>query len=1148
MSQNHIANPEEFYKLLAQNKERLKELAAINHAIAITKEGKSIQDTLHQLCLILPDAWQYPEHTIVRIRFGRHEFQTSGFIETPWFQRQDFETIDGETGYLAIYYTREFPEEYEGPFLKEERDLIINITNILVGYLNSVKGKDIIREVKVSQKKKPEGDAPSSKQLLQRFINQHNIDRDIYHDLMPFKVKEILLISTLYDAYSIEKEDRLTDNILGEYSKLSLSSVPRITGVSNLDEAFEKLDEKYFNMIIIMMGADTVTPLEMSKRIKSEYEYIPLYLLVNNSIIVNEMEKNPVTISSIDRVFVWNGDPKVFFTMIKLLEDRVNIENDTRIALTRFILLVEDSPKYYSRYLPLLYSSVLEQTKRVIEDVSTDDLYKVLRIRIRPKIILAGTYEEALDIFAKYKNYMLCLITDVKFYKNNILDENAGGQLVSEVRKELPNLPIIIQSSNQRNEEMAFKLKVAFLNKNSEILMQEIKNFLSNFLGFGDFIFRDSNGNPITIASTMEEFERDLKIIPDECLLYHAQKKHFSMWLAARGEVQVARIIHPSTIEDFSGPNEIREYLLNTLKKYRQEKRRGKIVGFDTAWEVDESNIVSLAEGSFGGKGRGLSFINTLIYTFDISQYAPNINLRTPRTSIIGTSEYEYFMERNGLYEKVFAATSYLQIQKLFLEAELTDQLKIRLDRLLQIYHRPLAVRSSGLLEDSIMQPFAGIFETYIVPNNHPDKYVRLRQAMDAIKLVYASVFSDTARGYIKAINYKIEDERMAVIIQEVVGNTFGNYYYPHISGVAQSYNYYPFGHIQPDDGFANIALGLGKYVVEGERSYRFCPKYPTLINYSNADLIKNSQVEFIAVDLSKHDINLLEGDEAGLARLDLFEAEQQGTLKHCVSVFNPENNSLTPGLSQTGPRVVNFANILKYNYIPLAQSIQVVLDVVKEALGAACEIEFAVDLNRDANYKSSFFLLQIKPMLGNTQDYRVNLDSIDMDKVLLLSMNGMGNGFINSIADVVYIKREAFDKSMTCEMALELNEINSKLIDQNRKCILIGPGRWGSRDRWIGIPVTWPQISQAKIIVETSFEDFPLDASYGSHFFHNVISMNVGYCSVQDGDLKAKVAWDLLNSYHPETETKFFKHIQLPKPLKVRMDGRQRLIVASIE
>ena len=1141
------SNPEDFYKLLAQNKERLKELGAINHAIAIVREGKPIPETLHQFCMILPDAWQYTQYTVARVKFDKFEFETSGFKETKWCQKQEFESIDGISGSIEIFYTREFQYEYEGPFLKEERDLIINLANILTGYVNSIKGKDIIRITKVAQKKKPDLET-TNKHLLQKFINQHNIDRDIYHDLMPFKVHEILLIATLYDAYSVEREDRLTDNILGEYSKLSLSSVPRVTGVSSFEEAMEKLDEKYFNMIIIMMGADTVSPLEMSRKIKKEYGHIPVYLLVNNSIIVDEMEKNPVAIASIDKVFVWNGDQKVFFSMIKLLEDKVNIENDTRIALTRVILLVEDSPKYYSRYLPLLYSSVLEQTKRVIEDVSTDDLFKVLRIRIRPKIIHAATYEEAIDLFERYKNYMLCLISDVKFFKNNTLDDNAGVQLVAHIRNELPNLPIIIQSFEQSKEEIAFKLKASFLNKNSPILMQEIKSFLKNYLGFGDFIFRDSEGNPIATASTMGEFERIFRSIPDESLLFHARKNHFSMWLAARGEIQVARIIHPSTISDFSGPSEIREYVLNTLRKFRQEKRKGKIVSFDSEWEVDESNIVSLSEGSFGGKGRGLSFINTLIHTFDITQYTTDINLKTPRTSIIGTSEFESFMENNNLYEKVFSSNSFANIQKIFLKANLSDQLKIRLDRLIQVYSRPLAIRSSASLEDSIMQPFAGIFETYLLPNNNPDRQMRLNDVMNAIKLVYASVFSDTARGYIRAINYKIEDERMAVVIQEVVGNRYGDYYYPHISGVAQSYNYYPFGHIEPKDGFANIAFGLGKYVVEGERSYRFCPKYPTLTNYSTSDLIKNSQVGFLAVDLKIRHIDLLEGDEAGLIRLDLYEAEKHKTIKHCASVFNPENNTITPGLTQSGPRVVDFANILKYNYIPLAQTIQVILDIVEEAIGSACEIEFAVDLNRDSNFKASFFLLQIKPLMGNTKEYKVDLNTIDMDKTILLSNSGMGNGLINSIEDIVYIKREAFDKSKTLEMAAQVDKINNKLIAAGRTCILIGPGRWGTRDRWIGIPVTWPQISQAKIIVETSFEDFPLDASYGSHFFHNVISMNVGYCSVNDSDDTARISWDYLNSMPAENETEFFRHIRFPKPLIVRMDGGQRIVAVSLE
>ncbi len=1138
-------NPEEFYRLLAQSKERLKELAAINNVVNIIKENKPIPETLHQFCLIIPEAWQYPEYTVARVKYGQYEFQTIGFKETPWCQRQGFETIDGIFGAIEVFYTKQFPDEFEGPFLKEERDLLNTLANILSGYINSIKGRDAIKE-KVIPKRKPEPLETQSKKLLQRFINQHNADRDIYHDLMPFKVQEILLVATLYDAYSIEREDRLTDNILGEYSKLSLSSVPRITGVSTLDEALEKLEERYFNLIIIMMGADTVTPLRMAARIKGEYKHIPLYLLVNNSYIVNEIEKNPKLIEGVDRIFVWNGEPKIFFSMIKLLEDRVNIENDTRVALTRVILLVEDSPKYYSRYLPLLYGSVLDQTKRVIEDVSTDDLYKVLRIRIRPKILLAGTYEEAIELFDRYKNFMLCMISDVKFYRGEKLDENAGVQLVEHVRRQLPNLPVILQSFEKSNEAIAHRLKVAFLDKNSESLMNDIKNFLSNYLGFGDFVFKDENGNPIAIAATMEEFERALRIIPDESLLYHAQKNHFSMWLAARGEIQVARIIHPSKIDDFSGPAEIREYLLTTLKKYRQEKRRGKIVGFDTNWEVDESNIVSLADGSFGGKGRGLSFINTLLYTFDISQYTPNINLRTPRTSIIGTNEFECFMVRNGLYEKVFTCKNYEELQQQFVKAELSDQLKLRLDRLLQIYHRPLAVRSSGMLEDSIMQPFAGIFETYLIPNAHHDRGVRLQRLMTAIKLVYASVFSPTAKAYIKAMNLRVEDEKMAVIVQEVVGNRYEHYYYPHVSGVAQSHNYYPFGHINPDDGFANIAIGLGKHVVEGGRSYRFCPKYPTLINYTLEDLIKNSQVDFLAVDLSKLDYDLLTGDEAGLARLDLSDAERHGNLKHCASVYSSENSSLIPGVSQPGPRVVNFANILKYNYIPLSQTIDVILDIVEEALGAPCEIEFAVDLNKDANYRSSFFLLQIKPLMASAQEYRLDPESINPAEIILLSNNAMGNGHITNIEDVVYIRRDAFNKAMTIEMAQEVDALNTLLEDQGRQYVLIGPGRWGTRDRWIGIPVTWPQICNAKVIVETSFEDFPLDASYGSHFFHNVISMNVGYCSIPNADPFARISWDILESLPAENETRFFRHVRFTKPLDIRMDGTQRLIAIT--
>ncbi|MCD4737018.1 MAG: PEP/pyruvate-binding domain-containing protein [Bacteroidales bacterium] len=445
------------------------------------------------------------------------------------------------------------------------------------------------------------------------------------------------------------------------------------------------------------------------------------------------------------------------------------------------------------------------------------------------------------------------------------------------------------------------------------------------------------------------------------------------------------------------------------------------------------------------------------------------------------------------------------------------------------------------------MQPFAGIFETYLLPNNHPDPQVRLKQLTDAIKLVFASVYSKVARGYINAINYKIEEEKMAVVIQEVVGNQFGDVFYPHISGVAQSYNYYPVAHMKPEEGFAVMALGLGKYVVEGEKAFRFSPSFPNTEILSTKDMIKNSQFHLYAVDLKKKDPDLLTGDMAGLTTLTIDDAERQGTLKHCASVFSPDNNTITPGLDKPGPRIINFANILKYNYAPLARTIEVVLDVVKEALGSPVELEFAVDLNKDKNYRTSFYLLQIKPLLGSAQDYNVDMQKIDKKDIILYTEKGMGNGLIKDVRDIIYVDTVIFDKSKTEEMVQEIEQLNEKMGRKGKKYILIGPGRWGTRDRWIGIPVNWPQISNARIIVETSLEGFPLDASSGSHFFHNVTSMNVGYFSVQQELSGNYITWELLKSQKLVDKTKYFRHIEFEKPVKVRMDGKKRIAVITV-
>ncbi|MCX6267917.1 MAG: hypothetical protein NTW16_11250, partial [Bacteroidetes bacterium] len=822
-------------------RERLKELTAINHTTAILRTGKPIEEALHQICLILPKAWQYPEYTACRIKYGNVEVKTPAFRETEWSQKQDFETIDNQHGYIQICYLKAFQPSFEGPFLEEERHLIINLANLITGYLNSVKGKAILRKTDHKEVSEPKKD-PSirvkySRQLLQTFLNRTNYNRDLYHDLMPFKVKEILLVANLYDAYSIEKEGRFSEHVLGEFYSLSLATMPRITGVSTVEEVLEQLNTKHYDLIIVMIGSDKQFPLELSKQVKEQW---------------------------IDRIFVWNGDSKIFFAMINYLEDKINVENDTTIGMVRVILLVEDSSKYYSLYLPMLYNIVLEQTKNIIEDVTTDELYRILRLKARPKILLASTYEEAIYIFNKYRDNILCLISDVKFKKDGKLNDTAGFSLVKQTRKEL--------------------------------FVVDFRSFITHYLGFGNFIYRDKEGGQIAVAKSLKEFEDLLKTIPEESLLYHARKDHFSLWLMARGEIQVAKILNPAKVTDFKDPASLREYLYNVIQNFRNEQNIGKVIPFEESGITDEHNILALTEGALGGKGRGLAFVNTLIYNYDFAQHVPNINIRTPKTSIIGTDEFEYFLDRNKLRERAVYESDYEQIKRWFIEGRLTDTLIRKLKLIIRHITKPLAIRSSGLFEDSQNQPFAGIFETYLIPNNHPDPAIRLEQLMDAIKLVYASVYSPTAKGYIEAVNYRIEQEKMAVVIQEVVGHQYQDVFYPHISGVAQSFNYYPFAHMKPEEGFAVAALGLGRYVVEGEKAFRFAPLYPNLEINSAKDQYKGSQVYFYAVDMKKQDVNLLEGEDAGLRKLDIYDAEMHGTLKHLASVYSLENDHISAG------------------------------------------------------------------------------------------------------------------------------------------------------------------------------------------------------------------------------------------------------------
>ncbi len=1134
-------SPDDYKKIIAESTERLKELACINQTTSILKQGKPIEESLQQTVLIIPRAMQYPENTVARIGFNGQTFSTSSFEGSPWVLRETFETVDKRLGSIEIFYNKEFPKIDRGPFLSEEVDLIQNLASLIKGYLDGkAAGKEEDRDSYAQRIKEKE--RPGRKKLLQLFLNKNNYDRDIYHDLMPFKVKEILLVANLYDAFSIEQGGRFSEYVLSQYQQLNLTSVPRITGVSDHDEAMEYLHSKHFDMVILMMGVDKKAPIILSNRMKDAFPYIPVFLLLNNDKDAHDFENQKGKLPGIDRIFLWKGDSRVFFAMIKLVEDKINVDNDTRLGLVRVILLVEDSSRYYSRYLPLLYDIVMEQTTRIIEDVSTDELYKVLRLRARPKIILVSRFEDAMDVYQKYKNNMLCLISDVEFEKQGKLDRQAGISLVKTIRRTQPDLPVVIQSSDRQYADVAYELKASFINKNSQTLMEDFKSFITHFLGFGNFVYRDKEGKEIASARSLKEFQTQLRTIPDESILYHARKNHFSLWLMARGEIQVARILHPARIKDFNNAREIRDYLMMIIEKHRNEQNKGKIVPFEAAAIDDPTNVVSLSEGNLGGKGRGLAFVNNLIYNYDFKQHIPDIHIITPKTSVIGTHEFSAFMERKNLLNKVLKEDDQHVIKEWFLENSLSFSLQRRLKRLLRILKKPLAVRSSGMFEDSLQQPFAGIFETYLLPNNHPSLSVRQKQLEQAIKLVYASAFSKTARGYVEAINYKIEEEMMAVVIQEVAGQQQDDFFYPHISGVAQSYNYYPIAHMKPEEGFAVAAVGLGKHVVEGGNSFRFSPQYPETQIHSVKDQVKNSQTHFYAVNLKKNDPDLREGDMAGLSRLEIMEAEKHGTLKHCASVYDPQSDTIKPGISYDGPRVVNFANILKYNYIPLAKTIKMVLEIVEEALGSPVEIEWATDLTRDDKNLTSFYLMQIKPLMGAVNDFSINEKELNKEKMVLFTDQGMGNGKIDDVQDVIYVDNEKFDKGETEIMAREMETLNNKMKKENRKYVLIGPGRWGTRDKWLGIPVDWPQISNARVIVETNLEDFPLDASSGSHFFHNVTSMNIGYLSVKHENSRQFINYETLAKQKLVEETRFFRHVRFDRPMTIIMDGKKRI------
>lgn len=979
---------------------------------------------------------------------------------------------------------------------------------------------------------------------LSKIFKRKKSDQDIFQELMSFKVTEVMLVATYYDSYSIVREGRFFDKIFGEYLQLNLFSAPRITSVATYDEALSHMEDRKFDMVILMAGLDKQMPVSLSQEIRRLYPDLPILLMVNNNEDLKYFDKPSSPGGSIDKVFVWNGDSRVFLAMIKYVEDKLNVANDVAVGDVRIILLVEDSQRYYTRYLPLLYSIIMTQTQNILTEETSDQTHKILKMRVRPKVLLVSTYEEAVEIVDKYTDNLICVISDVKYSRNGEHDENAGVDLIRYVKSKI-NLPTLLQSSDPANEKAAEDVGADFIDKNSDTLSMDIYNFIHQKLGFGNFVFTNSRGIALATARNLKEFIRCLRDVPPESLLYHARRNGISTWLMARGEISIAKRLRPYRIEDFESTTKLRQKILDVFEEARLERMRGRVVQFDPSMVDTDRFVMRIGDGSFGGKGRGLAFLSNFIENVDFQSIVPELNIKIPPTTIIGAGEFTAFLEKNDLLKSIYEEKDFEQIKNQFLSAHLSDEVDRKLRQYVEYMDSPLAVRSSGLFEDSLLQPFAGVFSTYVLPNNHPNPEVRYNQLASAVKLVYASIFTPTARAYFDAVHYKIDEEKMAVIIQKLVGQKAHDRFYPHVSGVAQSFNYYPFSYMKPEDGFAVIGVGLGKYVVGGEKAWRFCPRYPNLELSALGDQIKDSQDYFYAVDLEENEKSLQDGgEETFIQKLDIKEAEEDGNLKHLAMVYDIDNDRLSTDFSLRGPRVLNFANILKYDLVPLPRTLDILLRYFREAMGAPVEIEFALDLEPGHKGKPTLCLLQIKPLIRLETHLDVDFDEVEEERVILKSEKGMGNGRHTHIRDLVYMDISKFDRTKTREMAAEMAELNKKMEKEGREYVLIGPGRWGTRDPSTGIPVYWSQISQARVIVEMGLPDFPLDASLGSHFFHNVTSMNVGYFSIHGKNKNEFVNIDFLERQPVEEHTGYFKHVKMGQPLTVLMDGKTQKAV----
>lgn len=961
--------------------------------------------------------------------------------------------------------------------------------------------------------------------------------------LMTKRIYNVLLIATRYDAFTLEDDGRVDELIFNEYTSLSLRYPPRFTRVTDEEAALAELENHNYELVIVMPNMAGRDIFAAAASIKERYPDLPIVVLTPFSREVRERIAQ-ADLTAIDYVFAWLGNPELLLAIIKLIEDKWNADDDLAEVGVQSILLVEDSVRFYSSALPHLYRIVLEQSREFSKEALNEHL-KTLRMRGRPKIMLARSFEEAAQVLDNYGDNLLGIVSDMSFMRNGEKDALAGYALAKMVKERDAHLPFILESSEAGNADYAKRLGVPFIHKNSKTYPQDLRQIIMDQFGFGDFIIRDpQTGKEILRITNLKDLQQNLYNIPDEALRNHLSHNHFSRFFYSRAMFPPAELLKRVDVSEYAEMDEARRFIFDIIVEYRRIKNSGVVAEYRKDRFDAYSNFARIGNGSLGGKGRGLAFMGTLVAghpRLDDDRICVNI----PRTVVICTDIFDEFMERNGLYPIALSDSSDAEILAAFERGVLPEALLDDLLALFDVVAHPIAVRSSGVLEDAHYQPFAGVYATYMVPRVS-DKQAMLAMLRSAIKAVYASVFFKDSKAYMTATQNLIDQEKMAIVLQEVVGSEHGQYFYPTLSGVARSINFYPVGEEKPEDGVAKVALGLGAYIVDGGKSLRFCPAYPhNILQLSELrTVLREGQKEFFALDLSMLGQAPETDTEYNIRHLPVAAADDPETLRYAFSTLSLEDQRLTPGGTGAGRRVVTFSNILEYDAFPLARVISDLLRIGSRGMGRPVELEYAMDIREGKAY---FYLLQIRPIVDVSEETELTPDDLSRP-ALISSTSVLGNGMVEDVHYILYVRSDRFDALRSRDIAAEIGNLNEQLTARGESYVLVGPGRWGSSDPALGIPVKWSHISGAKAVVECGLEDFRVDASEGTHFFQNLTSFGVGYFTIRPYQGDGTFDEARLNALPAEYESHSLRLVKFPTPLFIKMDGRHsRGIVSEI-